>query len=112
MDTLLFSQSMNAGRPGIHDGSARASSDDIGNVAVDAREVIERVGEMLCDRLTELNKQSLSSSAVRWENRVQFVRLKLVRQGLPEKQASRGFWAITRKGREHVASRVAGSDKA
>lgn len=69
---------------------------------VPASEVIEEVGLALKERLTEADNQVLDSGLVRWRNRVQFVRLKLVQAGLIKKDSPRGVWEITPAGREHL----------
>lgn len=73
-----------------------------GGVAT-ARQVIGSVGEALDGRLTELDREKLSSGALRWANRVQFVRLRLIQEGLMSKDSPRGTWEITDAGRKRVA---------
>lgn len=63
-------------------------------------EVVEAVGEILKDRLTELDKAPLASGNIRWENRVQFTRLRMIEQGLLSKDSPRGTWEISDKGRQ------------
>ena len=60
-------------------------------VQVAASEVTRRVGELIGDRLTELDREHLKSGAVRWEARVQFTRLRLVDRGLMKKDSPRGI---------------------
>ena len=75
-----------------------------------SRAVIERVGTQLKDQFTDLDKEKLESGGVRWESRVQFVRLRLIQQGLMTKEAGRGIWAISSAGRrryEQSGSEVA-----
>jgi hypothetical protein len=62
------------------------------------REVVDRVGEMISDRLTDLDKEVLASGDIRWRNRVQFTRLKMVEDGLLAKNSPRGTWEITDAG--------------
>jgi hypothetical protein len=69
-----------------------------------AREVIDAVGEELADRLTSLDTEKLASGVVRWQNRVQFVRLRLVEQGLLAKDSPRGVWKLTDAGRRHLSA--------
>ena len=64
-----------------------------------AREVTMRVGELVDDRLTDLDREQLESGAIRWENRVQFARLRLVDRGLLKKGSPRGVWEISDEGR-------------
>ena len=73
-----------------------------------SREVIDLVGKKLADRLTEVDKGTLNSGGIRWQSRVQFVRLRMIEQGLMLKETGRGVWAISDAGRDHVAKRSAG----
>lgn len=68
-----------------------------------AREVISAVGLMLGDKLTQTDREKLPSGVVRWENRVQFVRLRLVEEGLLSRDTPRGVWSLTDAGRTRVA---------
>ena len=74
---------------------------DLGGSA-SSRQVIDRVGELLADRLTSLDRERLSSGGIRWQSRVQFVRLRLIQQGLMIKETGRGVWAISDDGRAHL----------
>jgi hypothetical protein len=67
-----------------------------------SKQLIERVGELIGDRLTEQDRESLSSGGVRWQSRIQFVRLRLIERGLMQKDTPRGIWAITDSGKELV----------
>ena len=60
-----------------------------------AREIIDAVGKKLENRLTPTDKEKNSSGVIRWQNRAQFVRLKLVEEGLLAKNSPRGIWALT-----------------
>lgn len=68
------------------------------------REVVEGVGKILADRLTELDQAPLSSGNIRWQNRVQFTRLRMIEQGLLEKASPRGTWEISERGRQALNS--------
>lgn len=68
------------------------------------RTVLGRVGEMLEKQLTPVDREKLRSGGVRWESRVQFVRLHLLEQGLMDRSAPRGTWAISDDGRALVAA--------
>lgn len=68
-----------------------------------ASEVIESVGARLGDRLTPTDQEALTSGDIRWKNRTQFVRLKLIREGLMAKDSPRGVWEITDEGRARAA---------
>lgn len=67
-------------------------------------EIIDLLEAKLDDKLTPLDREPLASGHVRWRNRVQFVRLSLVKKGLMEKDSPRGTWAVTDAGREFVGS--------
>ena len=66
-------------------------------------EVVERVGQKLESSLTEVDRGILNSGEVRWKNRVQFVRIGLVKEGYIAKNSSRGVWEITEAGRRRAA---------
>lgn len=68
-----------------------------------SREVLDELETRLGDRLTELDRQELASGDIRWRNRAQFVRLRLVEQGDMVKDSPRGMWEISDKGRARVA---------
>lgn len=72
-----------------------------------AREVIEGVGEIVGDRLTTLDKERMANGAIRWQNRVQFTRLRMVDQGLLKKGSPRGVWEISDEGARHRSSESA-----
>ena len=76
---------------------------DLGGRAA-ARDVIESLGKKLAHQLTAADKETISSGAVRWQNRAQFVRLRLVEQGLLSKHSPRGVWELTELGQERVAA--------
>jgi hypothetical protein len=73
-----------------------------------SRDIIKAVGEKLAGRLTDLDKDTLPSGGIRWENRVQFVRLRLIEQGLMIKESGRGIWAISEDGRKRVEAHASG----
>jgi hypothetical protein len=68
-----------------------------------AREVLDELETRLGDRLTEVDKQELSSGNVRWRNRAQFVRLRLVERGDMVKDSPRGVWEISLQGQKRIA---------
>lgn len=67
-----------------------------------SKDITKAVGAKLNSRLTPLDREPLASGAIRWENRLQFVRLKLIERGLMRKDTPRGIWAITEEGRKAV----------
>jgi hypothetical protein len=70
---------------------------------VPTSEVIAQVEKEMGARLTDVDREELSSGGVRWENRVQFVRLKLVKKGEMVHGSPRGIWEISPAGRERIA---------
>jgi hypothetical protein len=67
------------------------------------REVIDALGERLDGRLTDVDRERLSSGDIRWRNRAQFVRLKLIEDGDMVKGSPRGLWEISTQGRGRLA---------
>lgn len=63
------------------------------------REVLDAVGRELKDDLMPADYETLSSGSVRWQSRLQFVRLRLIERGYLDKNAPRGVWGITDAGR-------------
>ncbi len=78
-----------------------AALDERGGAAP-VREIIEATGERLGDKFSPADKGSLPSGAIRWQKRVQFVRLRLAEEGLLAKDSPRGIWALTDAGRSRV----------
>jgi hypothetical protein len=68
------------------------------------REVIDALGERLDGRLTEADREPLSSGEIRWRNRTQFVRLNLIEQGDMVRGSPRGVWEISEQGLGRVGS--------
>lgn len=64
------------------------------------RDVVEAVGRELKDQLMPADFEYLNSGAIRWQSRLQFVRLRLIERGYLDKNAPRGVWAITDTGRD------------
>jgi hypothetical protein len=64
------------------------------------REVADAVGRLLKDELLPADFENLNSGGVRWQSRLQFVRLRLVERGLLERDTPRGIWAISDAGRQ------------
>jgi hypothetical protein len=65
-----------------------------------AREVVAAVGQAIEDKLTDLDRDDLPNGGKRWENRVQFTRLRLKERGLIKSGSPRGIWEISDQGRE------------
>jgi hypothetical protein len=72
--------------------------DDAGGQA-SYRDVVEAVGRELKGELLPADFENLNSGAVRWQSRLQFVRLRLIERGYLDKNAPRGIWGITEAGR-------------
>lgn len=71
-----------------------------------SRDVVALVGEKLGGRLTEMDRSTLASGGVRWENRLQFVRLRLIDQGLMVKETGRGIWTISEAGKQKLTTKA------
>jgi len=68
------------------------------------REVVEAVGRELDDRLTVVDREPMNDGGPpRWQNRVQFARLRMVRAGLMNKDSPRGVWEISPAGEQRLA---------
>lgn len=65
-------------------------------------EVVALVEKYLDPKLTEMDRATLSGGDTRWKNRTQFVRLKLVKDGLMESGSPRGTWEISELGRKYL----------
>lgn len=68
------------------------------------RDVVEAVGNELKDSLMPADFENLTSGAVRWQSRLQFVRLRLIERGYLDKDAPRGVWGITDQGRAFLTN--------
>jgi Mrr N-terminal domain len=67
------------------------------------REVVEEVGRVLSDRLTEADREPIQDGgSPRWQNRVQFARLRLVKGGYMKADSPRGVWEISPAGEERL----------
>lgn len=70
---------------------------------VPTSEVIAQVEKEIGSRLTDADREELSSGGVRWQNRVQFVRLKLIKKGEMVDGSPRGIWEISPVGRDRIS---------
>lgn len=61
-------------------------------------EVLDALESRLGDRLTELDRTPIASGEVRWRNRAQFVRLRLVERGELKRGSPRGIWELSHAG--------------
>jgi len=64
------------------------------------REILDAVGVELKDELMPADLEALNSGTIRWQSRLQFVRLRLIERGLLDKDTPRGVWGITDAGRD------------
>jgi Mrr N-terminal domain len=67
-------------------------------------EVIDSLGERLDDRLSDADREPLSSGETRWRNRAQFARLNLIELGDMVRGSPRGVWEISEQGLDRVRS--------
>ena len=73
------------------------------------REVAARVGEELKNQFLPADLEHLHSGGIRWQSRLQFVRLRAIERGYLEKDSPRGVWKITGAGRATLAKQAADS---
>jgi hypothetical protein len=65
-------------------------------------EVRDAVGTALAERLTPVDRAPLQSGEIRWENRLGFVRLRLIERGHLRSGSRRGLWELTDAGIEEL----------
>lgn len=66
-----------------------------------AGEAVDRVGELMGDRLKDLDHEPVKSSGeLRWRNTVRFARSDLVKQGKLAKDSPFGIWEIADEQRD------------
>jgi hypothetical protein len=82
----------------------------LGGSASRAR-VRDAVEPMLAEKLTELDRQSLQSGEVRWENRLGFARLRAIERGHIRPDSRRGLWELTDAGIEELGRLEAEAQK-
>jgi hypothetical protein len=63
-----------------------------------ARDVVQAVGRLVADQLTDLDRQKLPNGGERWQSRVQFSRLRLKQKGLIKSGSARGLWELAEAG--------------
>lgn len=67
-----------------------------------AREVVDRVGELVDDQLMPLDREMVETGGIRWQARVQFARLRMKEHGHLKADSPRGVWEITEEGRKRL----------
>jgi hypothetical protein len=72
-------------------------------------EVLDVLESRLGDRLTELDMTPITSGEVRWRNRAQFVRLRLVERGELKRNSPRGIWELSDAGDARLRELHSGS---
>jgi Mrr restriction endonuclease-like protein len=68
------------------------------------REVLDTLGERLGEKFMPADHEALASGDIRWRNRAQFVRLRLIERGDMQKGSPRGLWEITDQGRDRLVA--------
>ncbi|HEY8777857.1 MAG TPA: winged helix-turn-helix domain-containing protein [Gaiellaceae bacterium] len=68
------------------------------------REVLDELGKRLEKDLMPADYEKLASGDIRWRNRAQFVRLRLIERGDMKKDSPRGLWEITDQGRDRLVA--------
>ena len=68
-------------------------------------EAVVAAGELVKDKLLPADLEMLGKKP-RWEGRVQFARLQLIKDGLMKKGSPRGVWEITDAGEQKVKERL------
>jgi Mrr N-terminal domain len=67
-------------------------------------EVLDELGRRLADRLMPADLEPLASGDIRWRNRAQFVRLRLIERGDMASGSPRGIWEISDQGRDRLVA--------
>ena len=76
---------------------------DLGGSA-NARAVVDRMEQILEGKLQPIDREKITTGAIRWKNRTQFVRSKLIAENAMKKDSPRGIWEITDEGRARLGS--------
>ncbi len=66
------------------------------------RDIVDAVGRELKADLLPPDFETLDSGTIRWQSRLQFVRLRLIERGYLAKDTPRGIWGITDAGRAAI----------
>ena len=70
----------------LHDAGGRLATAD----------AVDRVGELMHERLNEIDRQPLKTGELRWRNTVRFARNDLVTQRKLDNDSDFGFWELAR----------------
>jgi hypothetical protein len=73
------------------------------------RDVLRELEAILDGQLTAADRETLGSGGLRWRNRAQFVRLRLVEAGDMVGDSPRGVWQISEQGRARVRGEGGGT---
>lgn len=68
-----------------------------------ASKVVDQVGQRLESRLTPIDRELVDSGKTRWRNRIQFVRIAMIKSGYMKKDSPRGIWEITESGKIRIS---------
>jgi len=72
-----------------------------------AVEVLDRVGELMSDKLNKFDLSALRTGQPRWRNTAQWTRQEMKNEGLLADDSPRGVWEITEYGRAFLRERSA-----
>lgn len=61
-----------------------------------AGEAVDRVGQLMADRLNDVDRSAVKSGEVRWRNTVRFARNDLVKQGMMDDESPFGIWRLAK----------------
>jgi hypothetical protein len=68
-------------------------------------EAVAAVGEIVRDKLLPADREKLGKKP-RWQARIQFARLRLIEEGLMNKNSPRGVWEISAEGEKLVQGKL------
>jgi len=68
-------------------------------------DVLDRVGQIMADDLTEHDRGMLKSGSIRWTKTAQWARYRMKERGLLADDSPAGIWEITEQGRRYLRER-------
>lgn len=74
--------------------------------AAPTQTILQAVGQRLQSKFHQADRERLPTGGIRWQNRAQWVRLRLVEEGLLSKDSPRGIWQVTDQGRSRARARA------